>query len=82
VVDANRTSLRRCLRALGIPADQIGVEDSFFRLGGDSISALQATSQARAVDATLSRSAGVNCFHVGVFGSIKLRRLSMVFGNL
>ncbi|KAJ5997606.1 hypothetical protein N7522_009266, partial [Penicillium canescens] len=36
-------------QALGIVADQIGVEDSFFRLGGDSISALQATSQARAV---------------------------------
>jgi hypothetical protein len=36
-------------QALGIVAEQIGVEDSFFRLGGDSISALQATSQARAV---------------------------------
>jgi amino acid adenylation domain-containing protein len=36
-------------QALGVVADQIGVEDSFFRLGGDSISALQATSQARAV---------------------------------
>lgn len=36
-------------RALGIPPSQIGADESFFRLGGDSISALQATSQARAI---------------------------------
>ncbi|KAK2766911.1 NRPS [Arachnomyces sp. PD_36] len=36
-------------RALGIPPAQIGADESFFRLGGDSISALQATSQARAI---------------------------------
>ncbi|OQE20976.1 hypothetical protein PENFLA_c015G04071 [Penicillium flavigenum] len=47
--EAERTLQNIWSRALGIPADQIGVEDSFFRLGGDSISALQATSQARAV---------------------------------
>lgn len=35
-------------RALGTSATDIGADDSFFRLGGDSISALQATSQARA----------------------------------
>ncbi|KAK6820446.1 hypothetical protein RU639_007581 [Aspergillus parasiticus] len=35
-------------RALGISPENIGAEDSFFRLGGDSISAMQATSQARA----------------------------------
>jgi hypothetical protein len=35
--------------ALGIARSVIGAEDSFFRLGGDSITALQATSQARAV---------------------------------
>ncbi|OGM49321.1 hypothetical protein ABOM_003582 [Aspergillus bombycis] len=35
-------------RALGIAPENIGAEDSFFRLGGDSISAMQATSQARA----------------------------------
>lgn len=47
--EAERSLQRIWARALGIPTDQIGVEDSFFRLGGDSISALQATSQARAV---------------------------------
>ncbi|KAJ1713061.1 nonribosomal peptide synthase [Aspergillus flavus] len=35
-------------QALGISPENIGAEDSFFRLGGDSISAMQATSQARA----------------------------------
>lgn len=35
-------------QALGIPPAQIGPDESFFRLGGDSISALQATWQARA----------------------------------
>ena len=35
-------------RALGIPPEHVGAEESFFRMGGDSISALQATSQARA----------------------------------
>lgn len=35
-------------RTLGLSAKDIGADDSFFRLGGDSISALQATSQARA----------------------------------
>ncbi|OJJ32292.1 hypothetical protein ASPWEDRAFT_175579 [Aspergillus wentii DTO 134E9] len=47
--DVERALQRIWARALGIPAEQIGVDDSFFRLGGDSISALQATSQARAV---------------------------------
>jgi amino acid adenylation domain-containing protein len=46
---AERTLQQIWARALGIAIERIGVEDSFFRLGGDSISALQATSQARAV---------------------------------
>lgn len=47
--EAERTLQRIWARALGLPAFEIGVDDSFFRLGGDSISALQATTQARAV---------------------------------
>ncbi|KGO57957.1 AMP-dependent synthetase/ligase [Penicillium expansum] len=35
-------------KVLDIAADEIGAEDSFFRLGGDSISALKAASRARA----------------------------------
>ncbi|KAI3222123.1 hypothetical protein DTO012A7_8989 [Penicillium roqueforti] len=35
-------------KILGISADDIGAEDSFFQLGGDSISALKAASRARA----------------------------------
>ena len=47
--EAERNLQRIWARALGIYTDRVGVEDSFFRLGGDSISALQATSQARAI---------------------------------
>lgn len=46
---AERTLQQIWAGALKIAVEKIGVEDSFFRLGGDSISALQATSQARAV---------------------------------
>ncbi|KAJ5971198.1 AMP-dependent synthetase/ligase [Penicillium vulpinum] len=35
-------------QVLNIAADEIGAEDSFFRLGGDSISALKVASRARA----------------------------------
>ncbi|KAJ6178251.1 hypothetical protein N7519_008712 [Penicillium mononematosum] len=35
-------------KVLDIAADEIGAEDSFFQLGGDSISALKAASRARA----------------------------------
>lgn len=47
--EAERMLQRIWARALGLPPSKIGVDDSFFRLGGDSISALQATTQARAV---------------------------------
>ncbi|KAL2851264.1 hypothetical protein BJX68DRAFT_266172 [Aspergillus pseudodeflectus] len=47
--EAERTLQRIWSRALGLPPSEVGVDDSFFRLGGDSISALQATTQARAV---------------------------------
>lgn len=46
------TAVERLLQAtwagiLGFDKNQIGPDDSFFRLGGDSISAMQASSQAR-----------------------------------
>jgi amino acid adenylation domain-containing protein len=47
--DAERSLQGIWAEVLGIVRSAIGAEDSFFRLGGDSISALQATSQARAV---------------------------------
>lgn len=39
-------------RVLGLP--QVGAEDSFFELGGDSIQAIQVVSQARAAGLTIS----------------------------
>ncbi|GAB1218331.1 hypothetical protein ATERTT37_007585 [Aspergillus terreus] len=45
--EAERTLQRIWARALALPLSEVGVDDSFFRLGGDSISALQATTQAR-----------------------------------
>lgn len=36
-------------RVLRVPAEQIGIDDRFIRLGGDSISAVKATSEARSL---------------------------------
>lgn len=47
--DAERALQSIWARVLGIPTGKIGSEDSFFRLGGDSLTALQATQQARAI---------------------------------
>ncbi|MER7848673.1 amino acid adenylation domain-containing protein [Kitasatospora sp. NPDC096077] len=49
---APRTEAERILaglvaEVLGLPGDQVGVEDNFFSLGGDSISAIQLGSRAR-----------------------------------
>lgn len=41
-------------RVLNIPANQIGLDDSLFRLGGDSISAMQVVALCRAEGITLS----------------------------
>ncbi|KAL2858512.1 hypothetical protein BJY01DRAFT_241841 [Aspergillus pseudoustus] len=47
--EAERKLQRIWARSLNLPLSEVGVDDSFFRLGGDSISALQAATQARAV---------------------------------
>ncbi|KHN97569.1 Amino acid adenylation [Metarhizium album ARSEF 1941] len=41
-------------RVLGIAADKIGCDDSFFRLGGDSITAMQASAAARGLHLNIS----------------------------
>ncbi|KAG9387085.1 EntF Non-ribosomal peptide synthetase module protein [Pyrenophora tritici-repentis] len=41
-------------RVLDIDADSIGLDDSFFRLGGDSITAMQVSSSARAAHISIS----------------------------
>ncbi|OJJ53646.1 hypothetical protein ASPSYDRAFT_94156 [Aspergillus sydowii CBS 593.65] len=68
---AERTLQRLWARVLNIPPDAIGADDSFFRLGGDSLAAMQV--------ATLSRSAGVNVSVADIFTH---RKLSTITGNL
>jgi amino acid adenylation domain-containing protein/non-ribosomal peptide synthase protein (TIGR01720 family) len=46
--EAERQLQRIWARVLNLEENQIGVEDSFFRLGGDSITAMQVSSAARA----------------------------------
>ncbi|KJK79390.1 hypothetical protein H634G_04981 [Metarhizium anisopliae BRIP 53293] len=41
-------------RVLGIDADKIGCDDSFFRLGGDSITAMQASAASRGLGLNIS----------------------------
>jgi non-ribosomal peptide synthase protein (TIGR01720 family) len=45
---AERTLQRLWARVLHLPADAIGADDSFFRLGGDSITAMQLSASLRA----------------------------------
>ncbi|KAL4787135.1 hypothetical protein BJX76DRAFT_354543 [Aspergillus varians] len=47
--EAETTLQRIWARVLGLQPNDVGTDDSFFRLGGDSISALQAVTQARSV---------------------------------
>ena len=41
-------------RVLGMPADTMGIHDSFFRLGGDSMSAMRLVADCRAVGVALT----------------------------
>ncbi|CAE7021457.1 Destruxin synthetase [Pyrenophora teres f. teres] len=52
--EAERTMQRLWARVLGIELDSIGLDDSFFRLGGDSITAMQISSSARALHLSVS----------------------------
>lgn len=49
ISEAERTIQSIWARVLDLPRSKIGANDSFFRLGGDSISALQAVQEARSV---------------------------------
>ncbi|MFJ5885171.1 amino acid adenylation domain-containing protein [Kitasatospora cineracea] len=56
---APRTDTERILAALiaevlGLPVEQVGAEDNFFSLGGDSISAIQLAGRARHAGLTLT----------------------------
>ncbi|KAF7167699.1 hypothetical protein CNMCM6106_003127 [Aspergillus hiratsukae] len=42
-----RTLQRLCSRVLGVSLDSLGLDDSFFRLGGDSIAAMKLVAMAR-----------------------------------
>ncbi|KAE8155409.1 hypothetical protein BDV40DRAFT_307053, partial [Aspergillus tamarii] len=56
-------------RVLNLPPDAIGADDSFFRLGGDSISAMQLSSLARTAGFSLSVS---NIFHSKTIAQLAL----------
>lgn len=45
--------LQVCSKILKLPVESVGMDDSFFYLGGDSIIAIQFVSQARKQGATL-----------------------------
>jgi aryl carrier-like protein len=45
--EAERTLQRLWARVLNIEAGSIGLDDSFFRLGGDSIAAMKLVAEAR-----------------------------------
>ncbi|CAA9959565.1 hypothetical protein PTMSG1_02982 [Pyrenophora teres f. maculata] len=49
--EVERTMQRLWGRVLGIEPDSIGLDDSFFRLGGDSITAMQISSSAQVAEA-------------------------------
>ncbi|KAK1142664.1 Nonribosomal Peptide Synthase (NRPS) [Aspergillus melleus] len=51
---AERTLQQLWVRVLNLPLDAIGADDSFFRLGGDSITAMQLSSLARTEGFALS----------------------------
>ncbi|MFD7735538.1 amino acid adenylation domain-containing protein, partial [Kitasatospora phosalacinea] len=58
-VNTPRTDTERILAALvaevlGLPVEQVGADDNFFSLGGDSISAIQLGSRARHAGLTLT----------------------------
>ena len=52
--EAERTMQQLWAQVLNIEADSIGLDDSFFRLGGDSITAMQISSSARAFHPSVS----------------------------
>jgi amino acid adenylation domain-containing protein len=54
--EAERTMQQLWARVLDIEPDSIGLDDSFFRLGGDSITAMQISSSARAFHLSVSTS--------------------------
>ncbi|EFQ91494.1 hypothetical protein PTT_11654 [Pyrenophora teres f. teres 0-1] len=52
--EAERTMQQLWARVLGIEPDSIGLDDSFFRLGGDSITAMKLVGEARRAELRLS----------------------------
>ncbi|KAH8727296.1 condensation domain-containing protein, partial [Phaeosphaeriaceae sp. PMI808] len=52
--EAEQTMQQLWARVLGIEADSIGLDDSFFRLGGDSIAAMKLVGEARRTGLQLS----------------------------
>ncbi|MGW4379740.1 amino acid adenylation domain-containing protein [Kitasatospora sp. NPDC004531] len=52
--ETERTLAALVAEVLGLPVEQVGAEDNFFSLGGDSISAIQLGSRARTAGLTLT----------------------------
>lgn len=74
-LSANEEKLRSLLsRILSMPEAEINPSDSFFELGGDSISAMRLVSDARAQ--------GINVTVAQVFESQSLSELAASFGNV
>ncbi|TAQ84797.1 hypothetical protein B7494_g6879 [Chlorociboria aeruginascens] len=74
----DEVSLQRIwARVLDKPVESIGVHDSFFRLGGDSISAMQVASQCRSIGLSVTLP---NIFHSKTISQLSLilkRRISV-----
>ena len=71
---ANEEKLKDLLaRILGIPGQDIQASDSFFELGGDSISAMRLVSEARAL--------GLDMTVAQIFSSQSLSQLAALVGN-
>jgi amino acid adenylation domain-containing protein/non-ribosomal peptide synthase protein (TIGR01720 family) len=65
--------VRLCSDVLGLTAEEIGLDDSFFRLGGDSVAAMKLASSAR--------KAGLNISVAQVFQHPKLGDLINLLGS-
>lgn len=67
--DAERTLRDAWSRVLGMPADAMGIHDSFFRLGGDSMSAMRLVADCRAV--------GIATTMQGIFAHPTLHQMAL-----
>jgi amino acid adenylation domain-containing protein/non-ribosomal peptide synthase protein (TIGR01720 family) len=72
--DVERTLRDAWSRVLGMPADAMGIHDSFFRLGGDSMSAMRLVADCRAE--------GVGLTMQGIFQHPTLHQMALHSTNI